>query len=498
MRVFDAACAEPWAILEEQLLEILSIADRATTLSDADKAAIRARFEGKLAAVEAARGDRLDGAVRARVRNGVAVVPVIGPIFRYANLFTEMSGATSHDVFARDLQTALESSAVKSIILAIDSPGGTVNGTNEVAKMIREASAQKTVVSYVSGMGASAAYRLAAAAPRIVVDDTALLGSIGVVMAGTDTRERDRARGIKDIKIVSSQSPLKQADPATEEGLKAIQARVDALAQIMIEAIAADRNVTPETVIEKFGRGDVMTGRDAVRVGMADAIGTHEALLAELAGDAKTVKSRMPGLGATSTSEDEMELDKLTAVDLAAKCPNAVAEIKAAAKAEGEAAAKAAAPAVTVETVKADHGAVAAALTAEGAAAERERIAAIKGATLKGYEALADECIADGKSTAADLALKINAVQQKQGSQQLDQLAAAEQALKDGGVPTPAASTEGGDPPAPNAGADPEAADKAAWDKDPSLRADFGDSFAAYHRAQNDFREGRIAGVKKF
>ncbi|KEZ65412.1 hypothetical protein C5I_0136090, partial [Pseudomonas syringae pv. syringae FF5] len=111
------------------------------------------------------------------VRNGVAIIPVVGPVFRYANLFTEISGATSTQVLATDLQSALDDPSIKSIILNIDSPGGVAAGINELADQIHAGRARKRIVAYVGGTGASAAYWLASAASEIVIDETALLGS---------------------------------------------------------------------------------------------------------------------------------------------------------------------------------------------------------------------------------------------------------------------------------------------------------------------------------
>jgi ClpP class serine protease len=58
------------------------------------------------------------------VRGGTAVIPVRGPIFRYANLFTGISGATSLEVSAKDFGVALNDRAIEQIVLAVDRPGG--------------------------------------------------------------------------------------------------------------------------------------------------------------------------------------------------------------------------------------------------------------------------------------------------------------------------------------------------------------------------------------
>jgi ClpP class serine protease len=170
------------------------------------------------------------------LRDGVATINVTGPLFRYANIFTLISGATAYATLATDLQQALDSTQVRGIILAIDSPGGEVNGSAEFANMVFAVRGKKPIVAYVSGMAASAAYWIASAADEVVVAPTAIVGSIGAVIAISDRTKADEARGIRTIEIVSSQSPKKRLSPTSAEGQSEIQLLVDNLAQVFIDA----------------------------------------------------------------------------------------------------------------------------------------------------------------------------------------------------------------------------------------------------------------------
>jgi signal peptide peptidase SppA len=211
---------------------------------------------------------------------GIAVVPITGPIFRYANLFTNISGATSTQVLATDIRAALDDPSVRSIVLEIDSPGGEAAGINELAQMIYDARALKPIKAYISGVGASAAYWIASAASQIIVDPTSLLGSIGVVMSVTDTVDRDAKAGVRNIDIVSSQSPNKRPDLRSDSGRAQMQTLVDSMAAVFIQSIARNRGVTPNTVANKFGKGGMLVGAEAVRAGMADGLGSLEGLIA--------------------------------------------------------------------------------------------------------------------------------------------------------------------------------------------------------------------------
>lgn len=369
-KVLDFIMAEPWAITPEGLEQIIAIASR----QGEDLEALAARL-----------GRPLENTYQAEQRGDAAIIPVHGPIFRYANLFTQISGATSLEIAARDFTAALDNPAVSRIVLDIDSPGGQTNGVSEFAAMVR--AADKPVTAYVGGTGASAAYWIAAGADQIVASDTAMLGSIGVV--ATLRPNQDGA-----IRIISSQSPLKQADPETEEGRTELQRVVDDMAAVFIETVATYRGVTPETVAQQFGRGGVLIGAKAVAVGMADRVGDFESLLAGLTGS--TMRS-IAMSGKTTATSPEITRDLI-----AAEHP-AIAD---ALRAEGRDAlasnteALLALPAV-VEAISASYE--------KGGADENARIQAVEaqGKKLPGFESLVDTMKFDRKTTGPEAAVSL-------------------------------------------------------------------------------------------
>lgn len=269
MSIHDIAAKKLWATDEATLQVILDVA---------------ARVNDSLDAVAAKLGRPLQNTYSATVRDGVAILPVDGPLFRHANLFTEISGATSVDLLAQDFAQALENPAVIAILLDVNSPGGEVDGVNGFAKQIAAARGKKPIAAYVSYLGASGAYWIASAAPLVVVDDVAHLGSIGVVATITDSTEAMKAKGLRKIEFVSSLSPNKRPDLDSEAGRQEVQRTVDAVAQVFVDAVARNRGVSPDKVLADFGRGGVHIGAAAVAAGMADRVGTFEELLAELSG----------------------------------------------------------------------------------------------------------------------------------------------------------------------------------------------------------------------
>ncbi|WP_338050534.1 S49 family peptidase [Pseudemcibacter aquimaris] len=285
---WNKAAGEPWAITPAGLETILDIAARQNEPPEA---------------VAAKLGRELQNTHRLEMRENIAVLPLVGPLFRYANLFTQVSGASSYELLAKDFTAALENPEVQAIVLNIDSPGGEVNGCAELADMIYEARGRKPVIAYASGDAASGAYWIAAAADEIVVSKTSALGSIGVVGVYQGGKDTDT------VEVVSSQSPFKRLDPGSDEGRARLQKRIDAMAGVFVDAVAKYRGATAAHVQEYYGSGDVFIGGDAVSQGLADRVGSFEKLLSELGGNGGG--ERMQASSSNSISPQEKNMDDI-------------------------------------------------------------------------------------------------------------------------------------------------------------------------------------------
>jgi len=230
------------------------------------------------AMLEIVKSERLMGTRSATIRGSKAIIPIHGPIFSRPNILTEWLGIgmVLGDVTG-DIQKVLDNPDVDSIVLDVDSPGGTVTGINEASRFIAEASKEKPITAYIGGVGASAAYWLASAADEIVLDATSRVGSVGVVVAYPNPQEGNDGY----IEIVNTASPNKRPDVSTEQGKKVITAELDDLADVFIGTIAKNREVSEGTVRSDFGKGGVLVGQKAVSAGMADRLGSFEELMAE-------------------------------------------------------------------------------------------------------------------------------------------------------------------------------------------------------------------------
>ena len=267
---------------------------------------------GRPEAVQARKGRPVDGAETTEVQDregGVRVIPITGPISRYADWFVELCGGTTVEALARDLNAAVNDAKVRAILLYVDSPGGEATGIGELADMIRAANDdRKPVWAYVHGDAASAAYWLASAAGRVVMDASAYVGSIGVVWAWPTRKDNGRS-----IEFVSSQSPNKRPDVETEGGKAEVQRVVDDMADVFIAAVAKYRDVSPEAVVSDFGAGGILIGAKAVAAGMADAVGSFEGTLADLATEAaeRPYRTAAPAAAATEAIEPYLRANDL-------------------------------------------------------------------------------------------------------------------------------------------------------------------------------------------
>lgn len=383
MKLLDVLTA-PWAIEPAKLLEIQAI--YATHLRG-DKIDIEA--------VEKRLGRPLANEPKAyQIQDGVAILPVEGVIAKRANLFSQISGGVSTELVARDIRDALADPAVHSIILSVDSPGGTVDGTQALADIV--AAASKPIVTLASGTMASAAYWIGSAAnSAYIADSTTIVGSIGVVASHTDISKAQEAQGIKTTEIFAGQYKRIASNyaPLSKEGRQTMQDQVDYTYSLFVSAVAKNRGVSTDTVLQDMADGRIFIGQQAVDAGLVDGVSTLDALVAQLNQD-RTRGSSAPRASGTSRAG---VAHKPTST-LGAAMP-------------------------TAEQIASDHPDIAATFRAEGATAERNRIQAVEGQLIPGHEALINTLKFDGKSSPGDAAMAVNAAEKQTRTAQAAALA---------------------------------------------------------------------------
>jgi ClpP class serine protease len=268
MHLYNLALTVPWCITHEALEAMLHIAARDPLPVEES---LKRIYGPEMLALRDSKAR--DDSSTMRMRDGVALISINGPIYRYANFFTSVSGGTTTDTIALDLQKAIDDPNVQAILFVIDSPGGEATGINELAETIYNARGTKPIGAYGEGIVASAAYWIASAADVIGIDATAWVGSIGTVFAVPDPAKQTTT----SIQFVSSQSPKKRPDPHTDAGRTYLQGLADRMTDVFVASVARNRGITTDqvTAIE----GGMRVGIDAVTAGLVDHLSSEEQMI---------------------------------------------------------------------------------------------------------------------------------------------------------------------------------------------------------------------------
>jgi len=215
----------------------------------------------------------------------IAVVELQGSLAKHASSF---SGSQSMVAARRQLRSAASDPRVTGIMLKIDSPGGTVAGTADLADDIAAAAKLKPVHAYIEDLGASAAYWLASQADKITANKSAEVGSIGVFSVVTDWSALAEKEGAK-VNVIRF-GEFKGAGVAgteiTDDQLAEWQKSVDAYGEMFVAAIAKGRGMSIAQV-KQLADGKIHIASDAVELSLIDGVGSFEAAVDGLADAAR-------------------------------------------------------------------------------------------------------------------------------------------------------------------------------------------------------------------
>jgi protease-4 len=226
----------------------------------------------------------------------VAIAAANGTGFNRSQIArVEINGIITDD---REVQELLENlrdnPAIKAVILAIDSPGGTTTGSEALYESVRKVSEKKPVVAVLGTVAASGGYIAALSADHVVARGNTLTGSIGVLFQWAQLSGLMEKIGV-DVNSVKS-APLKaEPDPFHKPSPEALAVTRDLVASSydwFLGLVAERRKLDPATV-RKLGDGRVYTGFQAVRNGLVDEIGGESQAVAWLA-EAHRLDPRLP------------------------------------------------------------------------------------------------------------------------------------------------------------------------------------------------------------
>lgn len=213
---------------------------------------------------------------------GVAVIPIVGPVVKYDGPWGVSSLATAATV----AQAAADPN-IKSILLFMDTPGGMVAGTAELADAVAAAAAVKPVIAQVSDLTASAGVWIASQASKVYANEGALYGSIGVYTTVEDYTGMMDKMGIK-VHLVST-GPYKGAGepgtPITKDMIDQVQTIVDSAHEQFLGAIQTGRKMDIRNV-RKLSDGRIFTAKEAAASGLIDKVQGMDQTVAQMMGRA--------------------------------------------------------------------------------------------------------------------------------------------------------------------------------------------------------------------
>lgn len=287
-RVVDQVFGRPWALLPAKLEQIAELVDLRASGVELSEEEIRLRLGFEIDDPE-----QLDDAAPEapyQVTDGVAVVPLYGLIAQRVNLLQRFSGGTSTQLFGQAIDKALADDAVRSIVLDVDSPGGSVYGTPEAAAKVFAGRGRKPIYAVANSLMASAAYWIGSAADQVVASRSADVGSIGVYQMHVDRSAADAKAGIRRtiVKAGEFKALGNDVEPLTDQARARMQAEIDQVYQLFLADVARFRRASIAEVAAGFGRGSTEMGDAAVAARLADRVATLDDVVAELGRLAKS------------------------------------------------------------------------------------------------------------------------------------------------------------------------------------------------------------------
>lgn len=215
--------------------------------------------------------------------DGIAVVQLRGPMVKEQSYLTEFFGFTSTAALTAAFNALAADATVNGILLAIDSPGGSVDGLSELGDAVAKAASVKPVIAQVDGMAASAAYYVASQASQIYANRMDLIGSIGTILYFYDFSKAFEDAGIKPVVIDTGEFkgigvPGK---PVTESHVAYLKSLVDGYFADFLSTVKRGRQIGTKE-LKEVADGRVFFAEDAKASGLIDGIRSYADTLAKM------------------------------------------------------------------------------------------------------------------------------------------------------------------------------------------------------------------------
>ncbi len=188
---------------------------------------------------------------------------------------TGFGTAVYSDKITKALNDAAADDKIKAIVLRVNSPGGAVTASEIMTNAVIRARKQKPVIVSMGDVAASAGYEISCNANYIVAEPTTITGSIGVFATIPEvggTLKKYLGITTDTVKTNSNSTALSIMRPMSPKTLELMQRNVEEFYTVFINRVAKGRGLDADFV-DSIARGRVWTGRDALKLGLVDALG---------------------------------------------------------------------------------------------------------------------------------------------------------------------------------------------------------------------------------
>lgn len=217
--------------------------------------------------------DRIDDSF-STVQEGIGIINLSGPLMKHASSFSESCST----VEARSAINKMANDPnIRGIMIRIESPGGTVAGTKELADTIKMARNKKPIMAYCSDLCASAAYWIASQCQTIDANATSLVGSIGTYCVVTDSSKAAEKLGLK-VHVVRAGEYKGVGTPGTEitdSNLAEFDRTVQGLNMFFLDAVSEGRSM-PIAKVSELADGRIHVAKEAKSNGLIDNVCSFE------------------------------------------------------------------------------------------------------------------------------------------------------------------------------------------------------------------------------
>ncbi len=207
-------------------------------------------------------------------------LPIGKPRIAVLEMYGALGPVIRGPEYVRTISALAQDPRVRSVVVDVDSPGGSAPVSDSIFRALQNLSARKPTVAFIRGSGLSGGYLIACGASKVVALPTALVGSIGVIFMQPVVQELMDRLGVK--MVITKEGRLKDMfqpfrEPTAEEREK-VQALTGEFYEWFVDAVAKSRRLDPK-VVREYATGEMYTATKAKEMGLIDELGDWDTAL---------------------------------------------------------------------------------------------------------------------------------------------------------------------------------------------------------------------------